>query len=489
MNNTHKWFTLIELVVVISIMMILSAVWFINYSWSLLDSRNSARISDMWSIKISLWNHKLKNGTYPTPWNFFSITNSWTVIKQGLLNESVETLEIKQKPRDPLIKWRYYTYSTTSNWLFFQAALSLEETSVSENTDKMRALVDWDYQSSSYNLAPTIVFATNSTGTIQSLSWAFILNKWTYNLPYGLKWDFVNWWRNFSTITTQAWINIPKYCWFYSCTEIYEKWRSVWDWEYCILDENQNQINTQCYMSSIWSQWKDISWTNCSVSDIVIWNQTWAWCNSTLWTSWLIYNTNNNCYNYLWVNVWWTSCYWDTTKEITYNSTYWQDNIWWKLYKRSDLNTNCKAPTNLAYTGSYNLSWSINTNCPCPDWWHIPTDTEFEILETTLNSWTNCRNTTDWRLCDWLGWSWSTLKAINNNIVKALKLPLAGSWSWGSYIYRGFHANLWSSTIVSASTNARGRYLSRNYTWVNRSYWAQSTNGFSIRCIRDNYHN
>ena len=116
--------------------------------------------------------------------------------------------------------------------------------------------------------------------------------------------------------------------------------------------------------------------------------------------------------------------------------------------------------------------------------YHLPNDNEWEILETTLNWGVNCRNSTDWRLCNWLGWKSSTTKTINNNIVKALKLPLA----WGFYIggaqfaNRGKLIELWASTDIG--TDAYTRVFLWSLLWIERrlhgkTYWS------SVRCIKD----
>jgi len=42
--------------------------------------------------------------------------------------------------------------------------------------------------------------------------------------------------------------------------------------------------------------WKDLD-SNCLIDDIVIWDQVWAWCNSTLW-NWIEYISEVRCWNY-----------------------------------------------------------------------------------------------------------------------------------------------------------------------------------------------
>jgi uncharacterized protein (TIGR02145 family) len=76
------------------------------------------------------------------------------------------------------------------------------------------------------------------------------------------------------------------------------------------------------------------------------------------------------------------------------------------------------------------------------------------------------------------------LKTSTNNIIKALKLPLAGLRNGGTFYSRGVNTRLWSSSEYG-STYARGRHLGRNYSTVNRNYRDKAANGFSVRCIKD----
>lgn len=241
----RKAFTIVELVVVITVIAILSTIWFISYTSTLSDARNSTRISDMWNLKMWLKNHKFQNWSYPIPGSPFDITNSWTIIKQWLLNNQVYTQEIVKKPTDPLVKWQYYLYSTTSNKLFFQIAMSLEEDDI--NNYDMRAYVDWDYQQIS-DIVPSIIFANNSSSDINSISSKFIVDKWTLNLPYDEKGNIVNNANTLNEVLQENWVNIPKFYGYYTCQEIYENWNSMWSWVYRVMQADWIVTPTWCLM-------------------------------------------------------------------------------------------------------------------------------------------------------------------------------------------------------------------------------------------------
>ena len=232
-----KAFTLVELIIVISILIILTTISIVSYDKTLTDARNSARITDMSNMKVSLKNHKLKNGSYPKPGNSFVFTNQWeNMVYQWYLDDEVITQEIINKPKDPQYK-NYYMYSITANKSKFQIAMSIEDDGI-ENDYMMRAYVDGDYQKVAMFM-PSIVFATDTWGdVIADVSSMFIVDKWTLNWPYDSEWVFVNKATSFTWIESEVWVSIPTFYGYYSCTEISENGAFMWTWSYRILDSS-----------------------------------------------------------------------------------------------------------------------------------------------------------------------------------------------------------------------------------------------------------
>jgi len=137
-------------------------------------------------------------------------------------------------------------------------------------------------------------------------------------------------------------------------------------------------------------------------------------------------------------------------------------NIWWKLY-----------------------TW-VNSDSACGTWYHVPSDAEWETLETTLNGWTNCRNSQDYWLCDWLWWKLHSTTNSGTSMVEKLKFPLAGSRHYQvlSFNSRWHSIYLWSSTPYFDNDKAYYRRLGSSSSEVFRLYiWKESW--FSVRCIKD----
>ena len=509
--KSNKAFTLVELIVVITILSILWTIGFMSFQSYNVFARDSVRITDIKQMQSVLEYSYTETGLYPKPDWENNITYSWSVawIQWEFWKETVrKTKRLNSIPTDPLIE-NNYAYSVTQNGWEFEIGWIFEWDEVWFNSDIVKssyadtsgfkAYIWWNYNgkilkvstgSVDYILAvPSILTTTILINTVENiiLTNSFSI-KWTKNLPK------TYWW---ASLETKKFVDENNYIVF------------EWDLDDLKEDENlQEEITTKLVTAYSWSltaeknsdiqnlvdtpisnnlfvaqsllkttvlkkmsitssnasvtppitDWRSKD-PNCTIPDITIWSQTWAGCNSTIWT-WVEYTWNWPCYSYSNTNIWWTSCYWFDTAESSYNSTYWIDNVWWKLY-----------------------TWD-NSDSACTTWYHVPSDLEWESLEIILNWWVNCRNVTNWWLCDWLGWKNHTSKTSSNNMIESLKLPLSGNQHTdGSTFYlRGYNTHLWSSTPNGGS--AYSRHLRWDLSTVNRNYWSKAYS-FSVRCIKD----
>jgi len=72
-----KAFTLIELIVVITILAILWTIAFIYWQSYVKDTRDAVRTTDLWSMIKSLDIFKIKKWYLPEPTDFKIVTYSW----------------------------------------------------------------------------------------------------------------------------------------------------------------------------------------------------------------------------------------------------------------------------------------------------------------------------------------------------------------------------------------------------------------------------
>ena len=131
-----KAFTLVELIVVITILAILWTIAFISLQWYSANARDSRRIADIWNIKKSLELFTLQTEKYPLPDNGETVTYSWEIVwtQWTLWDNVVEQLSrnIKKKPLDPITE-EEYIYSTTENQREYEV-LAIYEWWIANNT-------------------------------------------------------------------------------------------------------------------------------------------------------------------------------------------------------------------------------------------------------------------------------------------------------------------------------------------------------------------
>ncbi|EKE29068.1 MAG: hypothetical protein ACD_2C00238G0002 [uncultured bacterium (gcode 4)] len=234
-------------------------------------------------------------------------------------------------------------------------------------------------------------------------------------------------------------------------------------------------------------QWKDNSLTICNKPDITVWNQTWAGCNSVLWTKAKNYNSWL-CYNYNWL-TWWTNCYWVATQEnwswisssaYGYTGTWISNNIYWALYSWDDMSAD-----NCFWT------WITSSSCPCSWWYHVPTEQEWETLETNLwcDESQKFKWTPNWYQCqlsftDFTNWIW--WKSSNPNSLKnKLWLTLAGDCYLGTCHTRGNEGRYWSSSVNPLNTTTAYWRAMSYVAWSDLLEVAMKSVYYSVRCIKD----
>lgn len=247
-----KWgFTLVELVVVITILGILSAVGFSFYGWYQASARDAIRGADVASLEASLSEAKRLRGSYPTPINPLEFSWSGQIMAlQGSIDEDTGMSNI---PSDPLLH-RSYTYSTSQKRHQYMLTTTLESTYVQES-----AYVRTNYQRSSVNILPSLAYATTSTGDIALIKQTAILDKSQKNIPYILRRDDANVGQPRSTATTYEDIltqtdpqvkEIPKYI-SDSCGELGLHLAYIGTGNYYLRDASGATIIGECDNASV----------------------------------------------------------------------------------------------------------------------------------------------------------------------------------------------------------------------------------------------
>lgn len=220
--NSNKWFTLVELIVVITILAILWAIAFISLQSYTLNARNWTRLSDLNNIKKSLELFIIEKWYYPNPDLWSEITYSgWLAWIQWTIWTGVTTnmRNLNKKPVDPLL-WNEYTYSLINLKTEYQLASIYEwwvlfsdniVTSVHATWEKNAlAMLVWNYnwfllKVSTWWIDYIVAIPSIINSDMQELDLSNIINRKTlsydkyWNLPSSYKdmWYTMTWWFDF----------------------------------------------------------------------------------------------------------------------------------------------------------------------------------------------------------------------------------------------------------------------------------------------------
>lgn len=199
-KNLHG-FTLVELIVVITILVILGTIAFSSLTGFSGNARDSDRVTTLKNIESGLDLHQIKSGTYPTPENIIGtgVINNTVLSSVGIIGDTISRIiKINKIPTDPLSKTNY-VYGVNSSQSQYQIATTLENT-IAYNKflpivyadSSLQARVNGNYSGYIKYMSgtetwianiPSLLF--NNTGSTNLLSTGtyFVVNK-QQNLPY-----------------------------------------------------------------------------------------------------------------------------------------------------------------------------------------------------------------------------------------------------------------------------------------------------------------
>jgi len=498
-KNIKQAFTLVELIVVITILAILWTIAFISLQWYASSARNSTRISDMWIIKKTLELYNLKEWKYPNTTNGKTVTYTWQIVWTQWIfwtKTIKETWKISKIPTDPLTGIEY-TYSLLNTKQEYQIAWIFEWEVALNNTVQTNAVtktatakVTW-----TYNWLVTKV-STWSTVYVLALPSIISIEDWIWlsNIIQNNKLVF-NWYRNLPANYSNSEYTIT---WALKNTNfklVNITWNDsdfvVYSWSLELLSKtNQTWINTRTEL--ITNLQNSYSWTSIenlsSIAKLTNVDLTDNTAVNNLWTT--------ITHNYLGVNITekskWTFTCWDNISALweTYTTIKWADwNCWtsqnmrhwtklatWSIIPSDDNiiqkwcynneDTNCTNQWGL-YTW-YEAMWywtsdNEDTNkSVCGqlwDWWKLPTDTQWQNLVDSWATW----------------WTWNKLSWI----ISTLPGVLNGKFRDNGWYGIRFSSSAGNNSDYSTDVFVPGGNNDITIYWDNKSLW------LSIVCIKN----
>lgn len=338
---SHKWFTFVELMVVIVILSILWVVWFISFSSYLSSTRDANRISQVEVLYKWLMMYSVTD-ELPEPDNKIDII-SWSnyiSYQWSAGKDVIEEISYTSKAIDPYTK-DYFSYYLTRNKKYAQLLTVLENNNSDyisgyfwetfANEDDNKIFVKWsklwiltndedvpleqiDSIKTAWNFNTSSIYSSNFKSYLTNEE--FI--KWDAPALAKLEKIALKWWKKCKVSSNNF------YCLrestIESCLDILNKWKSVWDGVYeVIIDKVWGKGKIYCDMTtdgwgwtmlanakgettSVYSYDDILHWTPVNSDNCSLWNECLSISGVQLlnWQSLLIYSR--------WYKIKWENC-------------------------------------------------------------------------------------------------------------------------------------------------------------------------------------
>ncbi len=527
------WFTLVELIVVITILAILWTIAFISLQWYSSQARDSKRLSDISNIKKSLELFSLNTWKYPKPDDNFTVSYSWEVLRyQWTVWDQVSTnlsRNLNEKPIDPITESEYI-YSTIYSQTEYEV-LGLYESdliwmdkfkspfvalakkgiiSTTNATTQNYPKIDWNYNwiyiktSSFYVPTPSIING-NIWWDIDFFGNSIFLQS-----------QVISWWFNIPWVSTWS-LNISLSVYTWSITEDSTDEEKVALVESIQIAYSWSQLASDTAYADILS--RTSTWEIVDFVDIVILNRTeytssniWWWEIISDWDiitacSWadtwdVIYESTNSsddtwltCEYDIAVCSWeWTwyiisSCnVWAMIASADWTLSWWEYFQWWrnKWFLYGDTITQSSKIANASYDvnndiylfvkNSYN--WLVNQDDNL--WWDNNWSWTDEQRQWPCPTWYHVPRTIEWQgiVTAWQWWlDWTRMR-------NELKLPKSGyrHRNNGTFYTQGSSGFYWASSPYNSIT---AHYMYFLHGTINPNNGEFRANGFTIRCFKN----
>lgn len=234
MKNKNYWFTLVELIVVITILAILWTIATISLWNFTMSARDSVRISDTKNIAKVLETYRLWTWVYPKPSNWTDITYSWgTIFTQWTFWKETRIKlwwkwNISTIPLDPLFE-NEYVYSLQSTNRSYNISFVMEEEyaqnllqnkSYAAESRYVLPRVIWNFNWQIAHAStwwqvyvfaiPSLVVTDLSDANILSLTDKFVYDQ-EINIPEVYSWSLnQNWSFQFEPKLVYSWARLPS---------------------------------------------------------------------------------------------------------------------------------------------------------------------------------------------------------------------------------------------------------------------------------------
>ncbi len=216
-NNLKKAFTLVELLVVITIIAILWVVAYTSFGWATDKAKAATKLWDMNAIKWALVLFKSKNNSYLPVWTYDATTNMWWY--RVIPAEKENTLVVAKAD------WVNIDSITSAVWGWDVTDIS------GTNNIWQKWVFEYDWPIKEFLKAPAydrevwdIEVWTTWAKLIDSWIWKYVYATYTWRFAYNLAY----------TVKDKDWKEVSKIVWDYneySCTPSTDCPKTlIWPW-------------------------------------------------------------------------------------------------------------------------------------------------------------------------------------------------------------------------------------------------------------------
>ncbi len=503
MKLQKQAFTLVELIVVITILAVLSTIWFVSYSWYLAWTRDTNRISQLKSI--SDWLHLFStNHTLPSPDDNIDVkANSEVIATQWYAwKNTLETITYSTSGLDPKDKI-YFSYYLTRDKKYFQLMTFLEEEDslqtawIFNNTKAVDysiryPAVFWDklwILTDEFNV-PVQEIAELKSAKLIDLWWT---NSWTIysahindGRTYTFTWRILN--HKLYTISKPWKYWPPKDCpdWFIAAwwdSAFNQLWFCVAKYEMSYEDattaESPGGFSTNTVWFVVWKPVVSKTWRY-PISMIKWWEAAvacmsmWKWYHLIMNSEWMSLARQIELEKENWSGG-------EVLNGFIYNwvsrdTNMWCDETWWNIED---------------YTFE-TRTWPWNNSCDSKRQLTLYNYQKIWDLAWNINEFTNKANTLDWT---WVS-SWTT---TINSYEDLTSDGFDDNWvydisdmdKYGSIFYLWKTNGMWTIQEEWVANNVFVRWASvwdRNNTWIfSITLWADENHKIDFKWFRCAY--
>ncbi len=453
-NTNKKAFTLVELIVVITILAILWTIWFISLQWYSSEARDSKRVTDLWQIRTGIQVYQAKEWVVPEPNDSITVWSGSTIytIQWYAWTWTLRNIKVNDDAKDPLEE-NYYTYTTNWSKTKFQLLTLLENNNTAYNNVIPKTYANYE---------------TRKPYVIWDKLWTLL--EPTTNTPIQELWNDID-----LSVDTTEYIpvfsrdNNIKYSW----SLLVENFEEVEEWTVLV-----NDVNPPIWWSITIEEWDTTKSTTINLIITCPTDVEWS-MPIEMYISWDIISIPT-----------WEQC--STSKSLELTSWNWTKTLSVK-FRDSVGNITNNINYSITLTNSINYLNSIKTQLDCYNEGWVIINIIWDSNWTEVCRFNNSSCPNGWTFANWNSGKWKTYTGGSMSCTRTR------SWTWYSHnrarlcrnqpdlsnVYYNNKEIIYLNVNSCAWGMCNSRPSKKSDTVYRTEIWDSSTNQWQWSCTGD----